>query len=371
MRGLSFPGLVWRSLWARRIRFALTALGVAAPLATMITLGGLSESVRITFESGAEARHADLTVLQDHKIEPMTSRLPEGTVQALRSIPGVRSARGFLTDGLTLATGQGVVVFGWPEGYDELRLGAGVTPTRLQAGEVLVGWALAELGRLAVGDEIEINLRKFRVVGSYRSNSLAEDGGLYMRLEELQDITGAAGQISFVLVELAEGVAPGSIGRTIEAALPGVRALSTAQYVERNASLEMLRQFSRVAVFVSAILAVLVVSMIMVLAVHERTRELAILRAVGWSPTRIAWLIVCETLSVTVVGTACGLLLGRLGLNVAVTYLRDMGAFFHDVLSLRLQLQVVLTALVIALSASVLPAYHAIRLRVHEALKGE
>jgi putative ABC transport system permease protein len=104
----------------------------------------------------------------------------------------------------------------------------------------------------------------------------------------------------------------------------------------------------------------------MAIAVRERVRELAVLKAVGYSDTFVLGLVMAETMVVAAVGGALGL-----GLVKLFTWRGDpthgLLPFFYlppEAVVLGLGL-----ALAVGFLAGILPALSAMRLRVVEALR--
>jgi putative ABC transport system permease protein len=56
----------------------------------------------------------------------------------------------------------------------------------------------------------------------------------------------------------------------------------------------------------------------MAMAVLERQREFALMATIGWSPTRVAALVLGEGVGVSLIGAALGLLLGVVGAGLLV-----------------------------------------------------
>jgi putative ABC transport system permease protein len=104
----------------------------------------------------------------------------------------------------------------------------------------------------------------------------------------------------------------------------------------------------------------------MAIAVRERTRELAVLKAVGFSDGFVLTLVIAETLVVAAVGGALGLGLAKL-FTLRGDPTGGLLPFFHlsaEATGLGLGL-----ALAVGLLAGILPALSASRLRVVNALR--
>jgi putative ABC transport system permease protein len=108
----------------------------------------------------------------------------------------------------------------------------------------------------------------------------------------------------------------------------------------------------------------------MLMSVLERTREIGVLRALGWRRRRILGMIINESLLL-------GLLGGLVGILVAfvLTYLLNQIPMFGSILSAQWDTVIFVRALMFALLLGVLgglyPAYRATRLQPVEALQYE
>jgi putative ABC transport system permease protein len=108
------------------------------------------------------------------------------------------------------------------------------------------------------------------------------------------------------------------------------------------------------------------------MSVTERTRELGILAAIGWSPFMIARKIAWEALVLGIMACLLGDILG-VGILVLFEHLNPAG--FGSLVSLSRMPQVLLTSLLmampVALIGSIGPVIRAVRLSPVEALRFE
>jgi len=105
----------------------------------------------------------------------------------------------------------------------------------------------------------------------------------------------------------------------------------------------------------------------MAIAVRERTGELAVLKAIGFSDLRVLGFVLGESLVIAAVGGALGLLFARLAIPVLSEKLNGMVPVL--VLSKTMLLFGFATALVVGLASGFLPGLGAMRLRVVTALR--
>ena len=112
------------------------------------------------------------------------------------------------------------------------------------------------------------------------------------------------------------------------------------------------------------IVAGIVVAIVMVMAVTERTREIGTLRAIGASRTLVLGTVVSEA---AIIGFLGGLI------SIPVAFLLDLGIGFglREVVEVGSLVQIVLIVTALSSIAALLPAWRATRISPVEALRYE
>ena len=104
----------------------------------------------------------------------------------------------------------------------------------------------------------------------------------------------------------------------------------------------------------------------MLMSVFERTREIGVLKAVGWSNRKILTMIVGESLVITIVSAIIGSIIGV----VLCTFLAPMMGL-KPVFSLDIFVQAFGIAIIVGIIGGLYPAIKAIKLPPTEALRYE
>jgi putative ABC transport system permease protein len=108
----------------------------------------------------------------------------------------------------------------------------------------------------------------------------------------------------------------------------------------------------------------------MVMSVFERTREIGILRAVGWSRRRVMVTVLAESVTLcalaAVVGVVVGTLAGRL-----VTELPQIANLINPSYDASVYIRAIGIGLLVGLAGAAYPAVRATRLTPMEALRHE
>jgi putative ABC transport system permease protein len=177
-----------------------------------------------------------------------------------------------------------------------------------------------------------------------------------------------------VLVNLVDGVDPGAATTAIEdvvAGYPSARVLDATAFKDQiSDQVNGLLVLVFILLSMAFVIALLGIANALSLSVHERTRELGLLRAVGMSRVQLRRMVRWEAAVVAVLGTILGLALGVFFGWAMVRALRDEGIDRFAVGGWLL-LAVVTAAAVAGLLAALRPAYRAARLDVLRAIAYE
>jgi putative ABC transport system permease protein len=173
-----------------------------------------------------------------------------------------------------------------------------------------------------------------------------------------------------VIVSLAPGTRTGAAGRAIERALPGTQAITTAQQALRaGANGTLISKAILVIVAIALVVGVIGGGNTMAMAIAERRAELGLLSTIGWSPGRVATLILGEGIAVSVLGAAGGLLLGVIGGDLLVRAL-GVGAYVSPSVTAWGLGRGLLVGVAIGVLGGIYPAWRVTRMTPLKALSG-
>ncbi len=380
-----FLGFILKNLFQRKFRSALTVGGVAVAIAAVVALVGIARGFETSLVELYETRGVDLIVLRAGSTERLASSLPEKVGDEIRRIPGVHSVSPGLMDMVSFEKGQliGVPLQGWaPDSplFDDLRV---VEGRLLRAGDrraAMLGIVLAkDLGKHP-GDRLEIEGADFEVVGIYQSFSVYENGSAVVLLADLQQLMDRPGQVTGFQVVLEptpdRKEAVERIRREIDALRDSrghsyrLSAMPVQDYVKSTTQIRMGQAVAWLTSMIALVIGAIGVLNTMIMSVFERTREIGILRAVGWRPSRVVWLILYESLLLSLVGAAVGI-----GGAVLLVHLFSRstaaGGLVRADIAPAVMAQGLLIAVAVGLIGGAYPALRGARLLPTEALRHE
>jgi len=326
--------IIATNLRRRPARTLLTAAGIAVGVATIVALLSFTQGLRESAAGFVHLGGSELGVFQANVSDPTTSVLPESMVGRLQELPQVARATPLLLIVEGVKRDPAAVVFGaQSEGFftQQLVIVSGARPAdrRSEANngkppatrrsEALVGDRLAAQLHLSPGSLLEVKGHAYSVAGVYHSGILFEDSGAVLGLGEAQRLIERPGEETNVIVRLSPGTRADVAAKAIERSFPGTQAITTAQQALRaGANGTLISKAILVIVAIAIIVGVIGVMNTMAMSIAERRGELGLLSTVGWSPGRVATLILGEGIAVSILGAAGGLLLGVIGGDLLV-----------------------------------------------------
>ncbi len=354
---------------------AALMIGLAVVVFVTVFAAGISESVGRTIDSNFQG---DVILQNTDGFSP----IPAAAAQEAAAVDGVgaagsifysgaeRKGKDLRVAGLDPATGNDILSLDWKSGDPS-------TLDDLGPRDAVVDDAWANGQNLEVGDEITMvtPLEKrvtYTVRGSVKDNADFL-GNLVIPEDSLREDFGAKSP-SLTLLTVADGAGAGRVQEAVAAAVgeryPTVETLNQEELKDKQEE-----QINQVVAFVYVLLALaIVISLLgivttLVLSIHERTRELGLLRAVGMSRRQVRTMVRYEAVITALIGAILGMVLGVVFAALMSAPLADEG--FVLAYPIGTLLILLFLAALAAVLAAVWPARRAAKLDVLQALAYE
>lgn len=237
------------------------------------------------------------------------------------------------------------------------------------AHEVILGpMASGFFGSPAVGDEISIVGEPLCVVGLVEGDELEDRltaNVVLVPIETAQGILGQTGSISAVLITSNRLDNISVLAESIRGSHPRVSVLTQEEIAENlDTILDQERFFFNMINYTVYIIAAVVVLIVMIMAVAERTKEIGTLRAIGASRWLVLRTILFEAILLGLIGSI---------LSIPIAFLIDLmiGYGLREIVDAWSLVQILITVVVLSAVASIIPAFRATRVNPIEALRYE
>jgi putative ABC transport system permease protein len=386
-----------KSLLARKLRLVLS--GLAVVLGVMFVAGAfvvtdtLSRSFDTVFADAFSQTDVSVSAkpkvaLSEMEGEQVQPPFPAAVAEQVAAVGGVAAATGLASaDGARVIGADGKVLtsMGPPrlggnwtgeDGLVQLRQGRGPRADD----EIVVNAYVAKQAGLRVGDRVGVLTRQpkreFTLVGVFGYSGDRDTVGGVQEVMFTEPVAqrlmlGRTGVYSSVSVRAADGVAPDQLRDRIAAALgPQYEVKTGEQLADENAAglqeglgffNNILLGFAGVALFVGVFLILNTFSII----VAQRTRELALMRAMGASRRQVITSVLVEAVVIGLLAAGLGLAAG-VGVGAGLAYLFSSFVGGLALAPLAVPLAAVIASLLVGVLvtvvAAVLPALRASRI---------
>jgi putative ABC transport system permease protein len=370
---LTIVGMSWRNLHRQPLRTVLTALGVSVGVVAIVAFGTIVRGFWASTNAAIHFSDGDMMVFQAGVAADLFSVLDEAkTRAALLADPDVIKATPTLMHIMPAPKMHfGFIIGLHPEEIaahqEDLLRGR---PLRSDD-EVHLGKIAARLLEKDVGDELVLAGHRFRVTGVFDTDVVYFNGAIVMSIPRLQEITRKEGLVTSFQVFVRPGVDPMMVAERIERNNRNLFAIASAeQYKKVDQGLEIANDMVGVISFLAIVIGSVIVTNTMWMTVHERTREIGVLRAVGWARSRIVAMIIIESTWVGMLACVVGCLLGA-GLAKLSMLLPFASQFVDPVFDWQPFAVAAGVAVSLSIVGGALPAWRAARISPVEALRYE
>jgi putative ABC transport system permease protein len=181
-------------------------------------------------------------------------------------------------------------------------------------GEVVIEKHYAKFQHKKMGDTLEINGRPFNVVGllEIKEGSQIASSNIYLPLQDAQNLLGGeSGGVNIVYLRLKNPSLLSQVKTTIARQLNGVSVASSDSFLELMGGVSKISdQFSYIVSLIALGGAVFLIVKAMLSNLVERSREIGILKAVGWTEKDVQKQLMAEVFLQSLAGGVFGILMG-------------------------------------------------------------
>jgi putative ABC transport system permease protein len=350
MRHVTIKGLL-----GRKLRLALTSLAIVLGVTFVAGTFVLTDTLHATFTAlfANVYQKVDFQVrgvarLGSTGANAIRNPIPESLLASVRRVPGVEAAYGEVEGYAQYVSPRGKAVsnggaptlgidFDPDRAISVLRLVQGKPPATSH--DVVMDAATADKYHFKVGQEVGVLSargmpRRFTITGIATfgtSSNLAGATIAAFTLPTAQEVINEVGQLDDINVVTRPGAGKAQVERHIAGVLPpGVQVVTGRTVVqEQSSAIDQGLSFVSTALLVFALISLFVGAFTIFntfsITVGQRTRELALLRALGASRSQVFRSVLAEAAIVGAVSSVVGLGLGVAAALGLVALLRGFG----------------------------------------------
>ena len=390
----------WKTILANKRRLLNTFVSIAFGVAFIAGTFIYGDTTTKAFENLFANAFAGVDINVQPEFDPELTfggdrvRMADSVVEDIQRVEGVDEAWGSVggfaviigTDGEQAGSG-GAPSFGanWPDvraetGFDLID---GAHP--IGSTEVAVDGATFESEGLTLGDTLLIlsadDRREFTLVGVVGFGGETSIGGATFALFDTataQEFFNAEGQVDSLQATVTSEADVADIISAVQEVVPAGVVVTSGQTAAEeqarqiNDQIGFLTTFLQVFAFIALFVSTFIIYNTFQIIVVQRTRELALLRALGATGRQVTRMVMVESLIVGVLASVIGVGLGLL-LAIALRWLLEVAGLTLPSTSLQLSAGTVVVAIVVGtvvtLVSAFIPARRASRVAPVEAMR--
>jgi putative ABC transport system permease protein len=387
-----------RSLGRRKVRTALTILGITIGIWALVVFGSMANKINALVQGGSTYYQNKITLSDASGSTGGFSNAPMSlqTVYRVRMVDGVDAVVPsvmMLMDDQAGAVSMGVppMIVGIRPGADEGREtfrisyseGRALNPADEGRNVTALGSDIARKYAKHVGDTMMLKGIPFEVVGIMEPTLTAPDQEAQVPLQAAQQLfvqslpplvrssLKASDLATSMVVYPTPGTDIEALAARIKSQVPDVATMTGKDFDKQiGGATGMLNSILVGIALISLVVGGLSVINTMAMSIAERTREIGIKRAIGGSRARIVRELVIEAGLIGLLGGLIGLALGAVVVFVANEMGRSSGTILFE-LTPGTAITAILFSTILGALAGFIPALHAARLDPVAALRYE
>ncbi|MBZ9571319.1 ABC transporter permease [Methanobrevibacter sp. TMH8] len=375
---MSFISLIFKNPFRNKSRALLAIIGIGIGIATIVVLGAITAGLTTTMDDTLHAGGSDFSI--SGKGESASTTNPFGTVtfsedwvSIINNVSGVKNAAGVYIGMVSLPDSPYFTLIGINSndtGFADLKITKGKI-FNADNDEIVLGKISAEKLNKTVNDTLELNGEDYKITGIFETGDPNQDEGAYAPLASVQELMDDEGNVSMIYVKVDSGANVDQVTKTIEDKYGNnITTVTSISDIETIAdALDMVNSASFAISLLAIIIGGIGIINTMIMSVYERTREIGVLKAVGWKGRRILGMILGESIVLTVTSGIVGSVIGVIGVEVLVA-LGVLGGM-TPVFTITTFAQAFGVAILVGLVGGLYPAWRASRLPPTEALRYE
>lgn len=375
---MNFLEIVYKNILRRKARTFLSLLGIMIGVSAIVALVGVSNGLKSSALDVMGSLTGDITITKSGNILAMQP-MDEDVMDEIKEIKGVKYvAPVVIIPEKEIKAGRGAgsfEVYGVDPVAEKL-IGTSATEVKegraLQASDrykMIVGSTYAKMEDIKVGSKVKFYEREFEVVGIMETGNYIMDQMRAIPIDVAREVAEIDPDIiHMVRVKVEKPGTEKEVALRINLIIPDVEATTSSEQTEQIS--EFLGTIETMTWAISAIAAIvggIGIMNTMLMSVIERTKEIGVFKAVGWSNNDVLKMILLEGFLLGLFGGFLGIGGGKLSTIAFASFLRG----FQADITLALVGEAMVFAVALGVFGGIYPAYKAASIDPIDALRNE
>jgi len=365
-----------RNVFRTRLRSFFTIFSVSLVIILYTVLTSIGDSFSKQISLVLDQENIDIVIQAKYATSPVSSIIDTSIVKEIIQLDAITDHNALLIGRKRIKNRASVFILG-VSSFNTIahRLGFSIVNGKALADSsngIVIGKKMAEIFGLSVGDSLKLsNTKAYHIVGIYSSWLSFLNSGIVMNLGSAQSMLSKPEKISLLLLTLDDISKTESVVDEINKKFPQMRAIESQQLPNYFGVFKSLLYFTKIVSLVTLFIAVAILLNTFLMAINERTKEIGILSAIGWSRQMIVSVFFVEALFLSLGGGLIGYLSSFPVMMVLQNVFSSIYMYLPDAPGLHILLNVVIMCFIISLFSLIFPILYATKIHIAKAIRHE
>ena len=366
----------FRNILRMRLRSLFTVLSIILIISLYTVLSSVGDSFTSQINKMIEKQDVDIAIQAKFASTPIASVIKSETVDAIAQYNEIASIESLLIERKRLDNDILIFILGLSN-FDTFAQRFGFTivdgrPLEKSSNELVVGEKMAKVLDLKVGSKFELeDSQKYTIVGIYSSWLNFLNAGVMIDIKEAQVLVQKPGKVNSVFISLKDTMQTSNVIKKINKDFPKLRAIEGEQFPNYLGPIKSVFYFSKIVSLLTLLIAVAVLLNTFIMAINERTKEVGILSAIGWSQKMIISVFLLEAMLLSFGGGIVGFASSYPIMYILQNNFSTIYMYLPSSPDFTVLLDVLLMCFVISVVSILFPILYTLKLEIAKAIRNE
>ncbi|WP_409199589.1 ABC transporter permease [Methanobrevibacter sp. DSM 116169] len=367
---MKFLKFIIKNPFRDKTRAILSIFSIAITISLIISLGAITDGLVHTVDETLNTGNSDFMIMNKNSTSNI---IDDSLIDNINKAEGIANIIGISEIKIPIKENNNLYLYG--SNINDLNdLNFKIIEGKMfdsNQNEIIIGKLCSNSKNLKINDNIKINNISYKITGIFESGTLLDSYGFtsFNNLETITNSTNNNATMLFVKVndvnnlEQITNEIDSEYGDkiTIITTINDISSVNTIYNMFLGAKLG-------ITLLVLLVGAISIVNT-MLSNVYERTREIGVLKAVGWSNKKILIMVIGESVVLTLIGALIGSILGV----ILVEFIYRLGIIAEIVPYYTAEsfLLAILVSIIVGIIGGIFPARRATKIPVTESLRHE
>ena len=365
-----------RNTLRMKLRSLFTVLSIILIIALYTVLTAIGGSFTEQISKIIETQNVDIAIQSKFSSTPMNSIIKNDVVDRIMKYDEISSIESLLVERKRLGKDNSVIILGLTNfQVFSQRLGFRIVEGRTLEGEkneLVIGEKMAKILNLKIGDKFNFGENQtYFIVGIFSSWLNFLNSGVLVDIEDARNISEKYEKVSLVFITLKDTFKTREVISKINSTFPKLHAVQAEEFPNQLGPIKSVFYFSKIVSILTLLIAVAVLLNTFIMAIYERTKEIGILNAIGWSKKMILSVFLVESMLLSFGGGIIGYFSAYPIMYILQNEFTNVQMYIPSSPSHEILLDVLIMCFLISVVSILFPVLYSIKIEIAKAIRHE